>query len=529
MKLSNVSHQGQPSEGSPKRDVETARKLNQQGNELLISGKLLEAAAMYEDALVADPLYANICVNLGFVLKELGKTDAAKHHLERAIQINPQLEDALHLLGQIAESQGNLKASIKNLEAAVKLKPDFLAAWSDLTRVYAYSGRIEDAKLAVEKGIALDPQAATLHFYLGNIHQQEEASLLAVECYDLALSLKPDFSEAHYNRGNSLVKLKRLEDALESYDHAISVKPDYAEAHCSRGHVLLRQGKLVEAIESYRATLLIRPDFAVAYFGLGNALHAQGKPKEAAERYQQAIRLDPQQFEGVQHLISALTGKMTERPSNQYIENLFDDYADKFDAHLKNDLGYKTPKELVSLLKRSVGLLAGGLDVLDLGCGTGLSGLEIAPYARQLVGVDLSSKMLEKARALNIYARLEHSDLLSMMNGEDASKYDVIIAADVFVYLGRLEEIISEAKRLLRPSGFLLFSVEALDELASDKIDSFEYKLNQTGRYAHSAKYLENLAYNNFFTIIGLSQAQLRVENKMPVIGWLALWKVTPH
>jgi predicted TPR repeat methyltransferase len=97
------------------------------------------------------------------------------------------------------------------------------------------------------------------------------------------------------------------------------------------------------------------------------------------------------------------------------------------------------------------------------------------------------------------------------------------------VYLGRLEEIISEAKRLLRPSGFLLFSVEALDELASDKIDSFEYKLNQTGRYAHSAKYLENLAYNNFFTIIGLSQAQLRVENKMPVIGWLALWKVTPH
>jgi predicted TPR repeat methyltransferase len=542
--------------------AETAKHLVRQGNKLLGNGSLPEAAAKYEEALAADASNTNASVNLGFVLKELGKTDAAKKYLERAIQIDPQLGDAHYLLGLLAESQNDLEAGIRHLENAVKLKPDFPVAWKDLGRVYFLSGRIKDARFAIEKGIALDPQLAELHLYLGNIHHHEKAYLPALTCYEMALSINPDFAEAHTNRGcvlqalkrleealeshdqairinpdfadahfnlgTAYMELKRLDDALESYDHAIRIKSDYAEAYFKRGNTLKALGKLDQAVVSYQKALLLKPDDGDAYVELGNALCAQGKLEEAAERYRQAIKLDPLQYDGIEHLISAFTGKNTERPPSQYIEKLFDGYADEFDKHLTQKLCYQIPKELASLLKRTVDLPLGELDVLDLGCGTGLSGLEFAPYARQLVGVDLSGKMLEKAQSLNIYSRLEHSDLLTMMKDEEGAKYDVIIAADVFIYIGQLEDIMSEARRLLRTGGYFMFSVETHDELSGNSVDSEnipEYKLNQTGRYAHSASYLKNLALANSFSILNLDRTQIRIERSMPVTGWVALWQ----
>lgn len=545
-----------------RNNSETAKRLVLQGNKLLDSGKLLEAAEKYKNAVATDTSYANAYVNLGFVLKDLGQVDAAKEYLERAIQIDPLLDDALYLLGLFSESQNDLDAGIRYLEATVKLKPESPIAWQDLGRIYFHAGRLNDARISIEKGIALDPKQATLQLYLGNIYHHEKANLMALSCYEMALSINPDFAEAHtnrgsvlqelkrledaleshdqairinpdfafahYNRGNVLMGLKRLEDALESYDRAIKIKVDYAEAYCSRGNILNAQSKREEAVASYQKAILIKPNYGEAYLQLGNALTVQGKLEEAIKSYRQAINIDSQQYGGLEHLISAFTGKSTERPQLQYIEKLFDGYADEFDKHLTHNLGYQTPKVLASFLKKAVDLPSKGLDILDLGCGTGLSGLEIHPYARQLVGVDLSSKMLEKAHSLSVYNRLEHSDLLAMMAGEEGAGYDVIIAADVFVYLGQLDNIISEAKRLLRPGGFFMFSVETFDELSSNPIDSEnipEYKLNNTGRYAHSANYLENLARTNSFTILNFDRTQIRIERNMPVIGLVALWQ----
>ncbi|MEN6490100.1 MAG: methyltransferase domain-containing protein [Smithella sp.] len=207
---------------------------------------------------------------------------------------------------------------------------------------------------------------------------------------------------------------------------------------------------------------------------------------------------------------------------------MFDGYANKFDTHLVHDLKYKTPTELISFLRQAVDFPVGEWDVLDLGCGTRLAGLEISPYARQMVGVDLSSKMLERAQSRNIYHRLEHSGLLLMMQGEESSSYDVVIAADVFVYLGVLDDIVSEVERLLRPGGFFIFTVEALEALAGEIIgleNKPDYKLNQSGRYAHSAKYLEKLSFANGFSSISLTSIPVRFEKGLPVTAWAAVWK----
>jgi len=136
--------------------------------------------------------------------------------------------------------------------------------------------------------------------------------------------------------------------------------------------------------------------------------------------------------------------------------------------------------------------------------------------------------MLEKARAHNLYQRLERLDLLTMMRAEKASSYDVIVAADVFIYLGKLDEIISEIKRLLCPGGFFAFSIEALGGLSNEEVSQGiqrEYQLENTGRYSHSTSYINRLAAASGFLVQEMAATQLRMERNKQINGYLVLWK----
>ena len=210
---------------------------------------------------------------------------------------------------------------------------------------------------------------------------------------------------------------------------------------------------------------------------------------------------------------------------------MFDEYAHKFDSHLVKVLSYSVPEKLADLLRPYSDPDREKWIILDLGCGTGLSGAAIAPFARQLVGVDLSAKMLEKARERSLYSRLERLDLLTMMQGEAASSYDVVFAADVFVYLGKLDELVNQAQRLLRPGGLFAFSVESLEALtdnASTLSGQRDYQLNITGRYAHSVAYLARMAAHYGFDVLSTTDTQSRLDKGKPVQGYLALWRCPP-
>lgn len=334
-------------------------------------------------------------------------------------------------------------------------------------------------------------------------------------------------ADFYYTFGNNLQAQGKLDAAITSYHKALALRADHAETHNNLGLALQSLGDFDSAVECYWQALSLRPDDGIAMYNLGNALAAKGERGAAVECYRQAVKLDPGNTSAA-HLIAALTAQNSERPPSQYVEKLFDDYAATFDTHLTQNLGYKMPSELAALLRQHATPPAARWDVLDLGCGTGLSGMEFAPHARELTGVDLSGKMLEKARAKNIYHRLVQSDLLSMMHGEPASSYDVIIAADVLVYLGALDEIVAEARRLLRTGGFLLFSVEALEALHKEApaVDSLPlYQLNPSGRYAHSARYLEKLSSENGFNSLAMASLQARHDRGMPIAAWAAVWK----
>ena len=170
-------------------------------------------------------------------------------------------------------------------------------------------------------------------------------------------------------------------------------------------------------------------------------------------------------------------------------------------------------------------------DVLDLGCGTGLVGEVIAIHARELVGVDLSAKMLERARERNCYTRLLRSDLLAALDAEPACHHDVVTAGDVFIYVGNLDRVMASIRRVIRTGGVFAFTVEAAEDdgPAPGAADDTGYLLCASGRYAHSARYLEKLAAAHDFHVQLWRRISLRLKGDAPgsMMGWLGVWRAT--
>lgn len=358
----------------------------------------------------------------------------------------------------------------------------------------------------------------------------------AVAQYRQALTVDPQFAEAHRMLGDALREQGNLVEAARSYRAAMAHAPRLAEAHYGLGVTLLERSDAANATVHFKNALGLKPDFAAACNGLGFALLTSGKPAEALNCFQKTISLEPHNGMAL-HLMASLTGSNPERAPRQYVEKLFDGFANTFDSNLHN-LKYDTPQKLIALIARISAPAPGKWNTLDLGCGTGLVGVLLAPYSRQLVGVDLSAKMLAKARARNLYHRLVQSDLIAMMNNEPDSAYDLVVATDTFIYLGKLDGVVKEAKRLLGPGGLFAFSVEALETLETfetlpgadaDHHAQRDYRLQPSPscRYAHSAQYVSRLAVDNGFKMLQLTTETLRMSCGKSVTGYLVILQKT--
>lgn len=432
----------------------------------------------------------------------------------------PQHGFGWNVLGAVLKQMGQSADALAPMQKAAALSPTDSNAHCNLGATLQDLGRSAEAEVSLKRALQINPSNAEALCNLGYAQQSLGRPDEAEASYRRALQIKPDFAVAHCNLGMTLHNLGRLAEAETSYRRALQLNPNFAEAHCNLGITLHSLGRPEEAVLSCRQALQLKPDYADAHSSLGITLQHLGRFDEALVHFRERVRLTPGDVVA-QHQIASLTGQKTERAPDQYVENVFDNYAERFDTHLQQVLQYDIPKKLVALIAQHLPV-AEKFNVLDLGCGTGLIGPEIAPYAKQLVGVDLSAKMLEKARTRNLYQRLVRADLLSMMHDEPAASYNLVIAADVFVYVGRLDEIVGEIKRLLSAGGVFAFSTESME--AASGSDS-GYRLENTGRYAHSVEYLSGLAAANGFRILEMVATQIRTEHGKPVNGHMAVWQ----
>ena len=447
---------------------------------------------------------------LGAAAAQTEQLDKAIFAFQKVLDIKPNNPEAYYNMGKVFQDQGKLEEAIDAYRKAFSLKPDYADAYNNMGNAFKNLGNLEKAIEAYSKAISIQPNYANAYNNIGNAFQGQGKLEKAIGIYKQALSLRPDYAEAYYNMGNAFKEQGKLAESIKAYKKAIAIKPDYADAYNNLGNAHNELGEFEKAIEIYNKVLLIKPDFAEGFNSMGNALKVQGKLDEAVKAYKKALAIKPDYGEA-KHILSSLTGETTNSAPRDYVENLFDDYANKFDNSLLQKLEYKIPKTLSELAVKEHG--SGSLgSILDLGCGTGLTGLELKDFCSYLEGIDLSYKMLEQAKIKKIYDKLTHVDITEyLLNAE--LNFNYFFSTDVFIYLGDLSDVFRLIKTRNKNPGRLIFSTEHSERNG--------FQLEKSGRYSHSYRYIESLCSEFNYSISHFSKTNLRKESGNFLVGGL--------
>lgn len=283
-------------------------------------------------------------------------------------------------------------------------------------------------------------------------------------------------------------------------------RADYAE-------MLAEAGEHAAAADLMGEALALAPSWTAGWFRRGEMLESAGDVAAAVDAWREALRLDPADrlgaslklgLHGAAHAIDA--------PPSAFVETLFDQYAGDFDSALVERLAYRAPELLFDLLQRS-----GAVEfahVVDLGCGTGLMAERLRASASFIEGLDLSAGMLRKAQAKGVYDRLEKQDL--QLWQPEPGRADLVVAADVFNYVGALDRLIAAAHTALAAGGRFAFTVELLR-------DAGDFALRPSRRYAHARGYVSGLLSGAGFGGVTIEEVVLRHDRGEPVEGLAVL------
>ncbi|PYN46491.1 MAG: hypothetical protein DME00_18785 [Candidatus Rokuibacteriota bacterium] len=430
--------------------------------------------------------------------KELGLADAMAY--ARELQKEDRLEAADELYRRI-----------------IAVAPDYPDAWHFRGMVAFQLGRLAEAETLIRRAVELAPTYSDAHNNLGNVLQHQKRAEEAVTCYERAIALQPDLADAHNNLGNALQQQKRHEEAVALYERAIALRPEMADAHLNLGKALEALDRMAEALTAYRQAVMLRPFHFDSYRRLGSALYGWGRIDEAADVYRKWLSLEPDN-PLARHLLSACTGQeVPARASDECVRNIFEGFADSFDQILEN-LQYRAPALVAEAAADVAGAPEGRLDILDAGCGTGLCGERVKPFARRLVGVDLSLEMLKRAGVRKLYDDLILGELTAFVGAVPAA-WDLVVSADTLVYFGDLAPVMAAALRGLRPGGHLVFTLERASEAEAPQ----GFRINPHGRYSHTEAYVRRVLSAARLEPRRLTHVHLRLELKKPVEGLLVV------
>lgn len=359
-----------------------------------------------------------------------------------------------------------------------------------------------------------------LHF-LGMLRAQQRRLDEGIALIRRSLEIEPANAHAWNNLGNVLASDDQEEEALGAYLRAISIDIEIGQAWQNLGGVIGRSENPQKAIALFSRIIETTPGLVTAYEALGRVLRMLGMKDEAVAVYRRWVELEPDRATAL-HLLAANTGeKVPQRATDDYMVELFNGFAKDFDERLAK-LGYSAPAILVERLRKDVGSEDRLASVLDAGCGTGLCGPLLKSFCSRLVGVDLSPRMLEKARERGGYDELACGELCEFMRSRPA-EFEAVISADTLVYFGALEEAMAAARRCLKPGGRLAFTVEAL--VSDDK--ALEHEIQHHGRYAHSESYLRRCLQAAGFAAPTIESVVLRREMNRDVRGLAVVTRMT--
>ena len=446
------------------------------GATLLDLGRYAEAEESFKESLHINPNNLNSLYNLGLSLLKQNKSEDSEKIFYKIFQIKNNYPNVINNLGISQRNLGKFHEAEKSFRKAIDLNIGDYLALNNLGSLLKELGKLNESKFFLEK----------------SIHYNAE------------------FAESYNNLGVTLYELGQLEKSEFNLKKAIEIDPNYTEAIHNLGLTLKELNKFKDAIFYFEKAIKINANFADAYYNLATIYAKQNNFTLAKEFLKKNLKLEPSN-QTSKHLFNAYSGLTTKTAPKTYVEELFDVYAKKFEDSLVNKLDYKVPKLLSELLIKQNNYKSLG-NLIDLGCGTGLFGEAVKKFCKNLDGLDISGNMTNIAKEKNIYDKIIKNEINDYLSTADLS-YDYFIFADVFIYIGDLDNIFKLIKERNKISAKIAFSTE--------DYPGEGFKLETSGRYSHSKKYILNLCKKYQYDLLVFENCKIRKEKKSIINGAL--------
>ncbi|KAG2495550.1 hypothetical protein HYH03_006493 [Edaphochlamys debaryana] len=488
------------------------------------------------------------------------------------------------------------------------------AKYEEASRLHSSGADLPRAEELYRAVLAAEPRHAHAMHQLGALLTQVYGKAKFEEAHRLvhgAVQLLPACAKFRNSLGVVCQSAGRWREAADAFERANEKDPMNVAVLMNLAKALKELGRDQRAAEVYGAVTKLQPDHPTAHYRRGAILRCLRRNEEALAAFRQHLRLNAGHMAS-RFWVAAITGDaeaMAAAPPDM-VAGLFDQYADHFDDHLVNKLQYRTPEALRDQLLASYDTSSSSSSAVqqradggaaasksgsgqgptaqapprwrrcvDLGCGTGLMGPLLQPYTDQMEGVDLSAGMVDQAARRGCYSRLAVAELVAFLEQEAAATaaaaagtadpgsaapsgsgsrsttvpYDLLVAADVFVYIGDLAPVLRAAAKAAAPGALIAFSTEALEKAASGKVNrgltqpqtgdgdactsgsgSAEgagskepgLRLQVTGRYAHTEGYLRDTGASAGWRLVSISQSVIRMNGGEPIWGHLCVMRL---
>jgi len=416
--------------------------------------------------------------------KAINKHKAGQHAVaqslyKKILRTQPNHVDANYMLGTSLAESGHADSALKYIKRAELNAPDSQYIKTNLGNVYRMLGDYENASLKYQEALLIQPDMAQAMNNLAIVHRRMNNNEEAIVLYKKAISTNPAFIEAHYNLGKSYWDEAQYENAFACFQRVLELKPDHALATQEMGNFYLQHKEVEKAIACF-------------------------------EKYLELVDEDTC---GVQLKLSYLNaGELPERQPEQLVRQTYEKKARTWDQDVARvDMAFLGPQHIEQAICE-LELNSFQLDVLDIGCGTGLCAPFLKKIAKQLHGVDLSSHMLAQARKKNLYDALHCQDIVEYLETTDTT-YDLIVGSGVMIFFGDLQNVVKQIATRMNPDGYFIFTLYRSHQQ--------DVEIRDNLHFAHSENYIREISQASGFNILDIKSVTHEYEHDQPQAGFV--------
>jgi predicted TPR repeat methyltransferase len=479
------------------------------------AGKPIKASNLFRKILKLEPKNSDALHGLGLCYAQRAEYEKAVKFMLKAIKIMPDIPGFHNNLGNAYKKIGKSDLALQHYREALRLKTPYPDAHNNLGALLFKLGKIKEATEELERAVQSAPEKINAHYNLASCYAKQDRFQDALTHYLIVLKKRSDHLGALHNAGILLTELKRYDEAKGFLSQALSRDPDNLDLLFHLAIIHSAEAEYYNAKVLYERIIELNPNHAFAYHNLATVLLHLNQRAQALDYFKKAYQLQPEN-QTAKHMIDAISGNPEAKQTPPaFIQALFDQYAYNYNDHVKTQLKYQVPNLIREALSPFVTQGKSLEKALDLGCGTGLMAPYLLDISVRLIGVDISENMIEVAKRLGAYYKLYVDDIVHFLP-KHPNEYDLIVAGDVFCYFGDLKEVLSYCRQSLIENSLLVFTVEYLHNPAKK---NQPYRLQTSGRFAHSEFYIENQLDEVGLKIETSNQVVIRYQEDIPVEG----------